>query len=249
MSLQAHRSSVSFPTSALMLSAMTSVLHVFALSGAALMPGRIAQGPLPLVRIRCARPRAVSLPGFGSGAGGSSGPSEETLDKYRMLGLPEDATYDEINTAYDELAAKYEGDTKMTIKLQVAKDKILDDRLRQRMRGSLKGAVAESPFDRPEEKQPLIKIPVFLADVMELPTKEYLLKNAGVFGAIGMLAVLSASWAPTSVGLGFAVGLYLLYNRGVPPSNNDMDAEMRPPKVTTTPVALPQAGHLWSGHY
>jgi len=104
------------------------------------------------------------------------------------------------------------------------------------MSGALKGAVAESPFDRKEEPKPLIQIPVFLADVMELPTKDYLIKNAAVFGVIGFLSVLSAAWATTTVSLGFAVGLYLLYNRGVPPSPSGMDAEMRPPKVR--PLAL-----------
>ena len=49
---------------------------------------------------------------------------------------------------------------------------------------------------------------------MELPTRAYALKNAAVFGAIGLLPLLSASFASTSVSLGFAVGLYLLYNRG-----------------------------------
>jgi len=176
---------------------------------------------------------AVSLPGFGGGGGSAdTGPSEEVLAYYRLLGLAEDASYDEINVAHDGLADKYKGDVKMTIKLQVAKDKILDDRLRQRMSGALKSAVAESPFDRKEAPEPFIKIPPFLADVMELPTRALLQKNALVFGAIGFLPVISKSWAATSVGLGFAVSLYLLYNRGVPESSSsEMGMEMRPPKA------------------
>jgi len=31
--------------------------------------------------------------------------------------------------------------------------------------------------------------------------------------------------------IGFAASLYLLYNRGLPDTGNDMDAAMRPPKV------------------
>ena len=184
----------------------------------------------PLARAHTAR-MAISLP-FGGGQGSSSsGPSEEVQAKYRLLGLAEDANYDDINGAYDELASKYEGDTKMTIKLQVAKDAILDHLLRQRMSGALKSTVSESPFDRKDAPEPFLKIPVFLADVMELPTRQYLLKNVGVFSAIAMLSVLSKAWASTSVGLGFATGLFLLYNRGIPDSSNDLDAEMRPPKV------------------
>lgn len=190
---------------------------------------RVPYGSAPLARGRAAR-MAISMP-FGGGDSSSSGPSEEVQAKYRLLGIAEDANYDEINRAYDELAGKYEGDTKMTIKLQVAKDGIFDHLLRQRMSGALKGAVAESPFDRKEAPKPLISIPPFLADVMELPTRQYLLKNAGVFGAIALLSVLSKAWATTSVGLGFATGLFLLYNRGVPDTSNDLDADMRPPKV------------------
>merc|ERR1712070_1230041 len=92
----------------------SGVFQVIALNSAALRPGCGLSGLSPINRMRCARPCAISVPGFGSGSG-STGPSEETLEKYRLLGLAEDATYDEINAAYDELAEKYEGNTKMTI--------------------------------------------------------------------------------------------------------------------------------------
>jgi len=203
-------------------------LSVFLIAFGALRAPLQKLSVAPMTRGYAAR-MAVSLP-FGGGQG-STGPSEEVQAKYRLLGLAEDANYDEINRAYDDLASKYKGDTKMTIKLQVAKDGIFDHLLRQRMRGALKGAVAESPFDRKEAPKPLITIPVFLADVMELPTRAYLLKNAGVFGAIAFLGVLSKAWATTSVSIGFATGLFLLYNRGVADTSNDMDADMRPPKV------------------
>ena len=154
------------------------------LSGAPLRP-RLQFAAAPLTRARTIR--AVALP-FG---GGQSGPADEEVQaKYRLLGLAEDANYDDINRAYDELASKYEGDTKMTIKLQVAKDGIFDHLLRQRMSGALKSVVAESPFDKKDAPKPLITIPVFLADVMELPTRQYLLKNLGVFGVIGLLPVV-----------------------------------------------------------
>ena len=47
------------------------------------------------------------------------------------MGLDLDATYDEIEAAFNDLTAQYAGDAKRKIKLSVAKDKILDDRLRQ----------------------------------------------------------------------------------------------------------------------
>lgn len=175
------------------------------------------------------------MPGFGGSGARDNGPSEEVIEKYRLLGVSEDATYDEVNAAYDSLAAKYEGDPKMTIKLQVAKDKIFDDKLRQRMSGALKSTVAESPYDRPDAPKPLIQLPPFLEEIMELPKRAELLRNAFIFGAIGCLPVLSTSWASSSVGIGFAASLFTLYNRGAPESN-EMSAEMRPPKVR--PLAL-----------
>lgn len=175
---------------------------------------------------------AFSMPGFGSQKSDKPvGPSEEVQGYFRMLGLAEDADYDDINAAYDALASKYEGETKRLIKLQVAKDKILDYRLQQRMSGSLKASDVFGEDRYVAEKKPLVTLPPFLESVMVLPSKEELSKNTVVFGCIGLLPILALSWASTSVSLGFAASLYLLYNRGAPDTGNDMDAAMRPPKV------------------
>jgi len=170
----------------------------------------------------------VSLPSFGGGSK-PSGPSEEVLASYRLMGLDLDASYDEIERVFEDLLKQYEGDAKRKIKLQVAKDKILGDRLRQRMSGGSSFAAVVDPYERKEGPRPLITIPPRLQGIMELPTKDVLLKNVFVFGLIGLLPAVTIEWASTSVGLGFAVALYLLYNRGVPQSTG-MDAEMRPPK-------------------
>ena len=169
------------------------------------------------------------------------------LAAYRLMGLDIDATYEEIERSFDNLLLQYSGEPKKKIQLQVAKDRINDDRLRQRMAGGLKSfSPVVDPFDRPEGPKPLITIPPFLQGVMELPDKETLLKNVVVFGIIGLLPLITASWAPTSVTLGFAISLYLLYNRGVPDAG-EMGAEMRPPKVLHrasrrgTPQALQRA--------
>jgi hypothetical protein len=158
----------------------------------------------------------------------------EADESFRLLGLGEDATYDEIEAAVGDLTAKYAGDAKMKIKLQVAKDKIMDERLKQRMSGRL--AAPKDPFDVPEPPKPLLSIPPAFQGFMELPTSEYAMKNAVVFAVIGMLPVLSRSWASTSVSVGFAAGLWKLYNRGLPGGTNSMEAEFRPPKPK--PVAM-----------
>lgn len=185
---------------------------------------------------------AFALPGFGGKK--QAGPSEEARALYRELGLAEDADYDEINAVYEELEAKYKGDVKRIIKLKVARDKILEDRLRQRMQGTLQAnddvRVASDNFS--DEKKPLIKLPRFLERITMFPTKDLMLKNAAVFAFVAFLPVLDKSWASTSLGLGFGVAMYLLYNRDEDaqrrPSSNEemMEMNMRPAK--TGPLLL-----------
>jgi len=173
----------------------------------------------------------LSFPSFSGSSGPSySGPSEEVQALYRMLGVSEDADYDEITLSYEALCEKYKGETKRLIKLQVARDKILEERLRQRMSGALKGKVADSPFDRPEPKKEL-KLPPWLDEIAELPTKAYLTKNVIVFGLMGLLPAISRTFAATSIGMALATSYYLLYNRGADTPNDEYGAAARPPKA------------------
>jgi len=61
---------------------------------------------------------------------------------FRMLGIPPTAEYDEVQAAVTALKAKYAGDTKKLLQIDVAKDKISELRLRQRVSGTL-GVTAE----------------------------------------------------------------------------------------------------------
>lgn len=214
----------------------TTLLAVHSWAPVAVAPRPACAHASRAVLLRAAEPcMAFSLPSFGSGkAEEPVAMSEEVQGCFRMMGLAEDATYDEVEAAYEQLAAKYAGETKRLIKLQVAKDKILEERLRQRMSGSLKVSDVFGEDRFVEQKKPLIVLPPFLDRVMELPSKAELTKNSIVFGCIGLLPILAISWASTSVSLGFAASLYLLYNRGAPDTGNDMDAAMRPPKVRPT---------------
>lgn len=59
----------------------------------------------------------------------------ERATLYRQLGIAEDASYEEIVAATDGLIAKAGGDIKQKIKIEVAKDKILQIRLNERLAG------------------------------------------------------------------------------------------------------------------
>ena len=69
---------------------------------------------------------------------------------HRELGIAEDATYEEIVAATDLLIARAEGDIKRKIQVEVAKDKILQLRLNERLAGltsSSTEAKAQSSYE------------------------------------------------------------------------------------------------------
>lgn len=60
---------------------------------------------------------------------------QERAKLHRELGIAEDATYEEIVTATDNLIAAAGSDVKQKIKVEIAKDKILQIRLNERLAG------------------------------------------------------------------------------------------------------------------
>ena len=66
----------------------------------------------------------------------------EGAENFRLLGVPPNAEYDEVQQAVKQLKEKYAGDTKRLLKIDVAKDKIAELRLRQRVSGTF-GVTAE----------------------------------------------------------------------------------------------------------
>jgi len=65
---------------------------------------------------------------------------------YRELGIPEDATFEDINEATEALKRKYRDNLKKQIKIDIIKDKIMQLRLEQRM-GGLVGESREARAD------------------------------------------------------------------------------------------------------
>ena len=195
-----------------------------ALSGALLLVFAPSAGsfslhaPTPALRrtqprqVAVVLPQMMALPGFGGGGkkkDAYEGPSEEAQAALRMIGVSEDATYDEVTEAYQELCTKYKGETKRLIRLQAAKDIVLEDRLRQRMSGAFKSDIADRVGknmdigdNRKAPKEPLITLPAWAEPYMELPTKKLLLRNALLFGAISLMSVVAKHLAPTSCAMG-----------------------------------------------
>lgn len=60
---------------------------------------------------------------------------QEGAKLYRELGVAEDATFEEIQEATATLLARYDGDLKKRVKVEITKDKIMQLRLNQRLGG------------------------------------------------------------------------------------------------------------------
>ena len=102
---------------------------------------------------RALTPRAVRHPALRVPAVVAS--DEDMTSAYRTLGLTDEATYDEIMDTYVELSEAYAADPARLGALEKAKEAVLDDRLRQRMAGTLKANYEgmQSIDDRPPEKR------------------------------------------------------------------------------------------------
>jgi hypothetical protein len=69
---------------------------------------------------------------------------------HREMGIAEDATYEELCAATDNLIARAGSDIKRKIQIEVAKDKILQIRLNERMAGLLQASTdarAQSSYE------------------------------------------------------------------------------------------------------
>jgi hypothetical protein len=76
---------------------------------------------------------------------------QERNQLHRELGIAEDATYEEIVAATDALIAQAGDNLKAKVKIEIAKDKILQIRLNERLAGlatATKDARAQSRFEQ-----------------------------------------------------------------------------------------------------
>ena len=147
---------------------------------------------------RALTPRAVRHPALRVPAVVAS--DEDMTSAYRTLGLTDEATYDEIMDTYVELSEAYAADPARLGALEKAKEAVLDDRLRQRMAGTLKANYEgmQSIDDRPPEKRTPIWVHAnnFRKKMILKPSPKYALN---VFAILGGLTF--ATWlAPTTAG-------------------------------------------------
>lgn len=172
--------------------------------------------------------------GFGKKKAGASAGAERTgPNPYRALGVAENATYDDVEAAVARLAIKYADDKKKLMMLEVHKDRIFEERLQQRMSGSLKAAVKESPYDlKPKPKKRFV-VPEWAQGVIKLPDFAYLRRTAIIMGIFVVLGFVTPTLVGSCMGMAFIAAAGFLYNRGLPePARDEFGAvgEVRPVK-------------------
>jgi len=144
--------------------------------------------------------------------------SDDAAEAYRLLGLSDDAEYDKIWEAYEALSEKYAADPARVSTIEEAKDKVLDDRLRQRMAGTL-GATYDGMVaveDRPEEpKTPLLEIlSGYRKKLILVPSPRYAFQVFTILGGLTLATWVAPSTAGSILLINIMSGMGFIYNRG-----------------------------------
>lgn len=152
---------------------------------------------------------------------------------YRALGVGEDATYDDVENAVKRLSIKYADDRKMLMMLDVYRDKIFEDRLQQRMSGSLMPKIKESPYERPIIPKKRFVMPEWAQGIFKLPDRKYFRRTGLIMGIFIVLGFVTPTLAGSCMAMAFIAAAGFLYNRGLPdPVRDEYGAvgEVRPVK-------------------
>lgn len=176
---------------------------------------------------------------------------DDDLNGYRELGLAEDATYDEIMDAFMSLSEQYAEDPGRLLKVELAKDKVLDERLRKRMSGELRPLVAD-PFEakRVMRTPPWVIGKELATKLLGIPSKKHTQSVLVLMGGLGATPWFAPSVAGTVLMLNVISGLGFIYNRGLPEVPRDdfgQIGEIRPMKTKPFVVtaAVTAAAWLW----
>jgi hypothetical protein len=119
---------------------------------------------------------------------------------YVKLEVPEDASFEEIQSARDRLIERHPNDERARQDIETAYDAILMDRLRKRQEGKVtvpEGIrFAEKIAEKASKAAALSKAtepPAWLQQSLDQPSVPEVLTSAGVFTALGTIAVVNQS--------------------------------------------------------
>jgi len=142
---------------------------------------------------------------------------------YRELGVAEDATFEEIQEATQNLVMRYEGDLKKKVKIEITKDKIMQLRLNQRLGGMTGGNkearadsyLREDATEFSKEKKEFA-FPGWTRGLIVKPNSQWRDNCLLFFGGSAVLGILLPSAAGGLRFMSFLLGAGFLAKRGTP---------------------------------
>lgn len=137
---------------------------------------------------------------------------------YQQLGLTEDASFDEIQTARDLMKKQHSGDQKSLQNIEAAYDAILMDRLRLRQEGKIKVPERIRFPERstqappPAASESTNKMPGWLESLIDTPSRADIVWPAGGYLALAAISVYGSTTSVLQLTLALGVGgcLYFL---------------------------------------
>ncbi|MGI0489667.1 CPP1-like family protein [Pantanalinema rosaneae CENA516] len=138
---------------------------------------------------------------------------------YEQLGVTENSSFEEIQTARSRLCEQYKDDQKQLQVIEAAYDALLMERLRMRQEGKIKvpegirfpeKRVQPPPSTPP---QPARNAPAWLQRLIDTPSSIDILLPAGVMAGLSVLVYFSYSALQMAMVLAAGSCLYFLYRK------------------------------------
>lgn len=197
--------------------------RVCAFRGAFRSGWRHVEGACPRKEASCARTGTLRA-GWRRQASSIGGSYEESPDApsvfprikernpYRLLGVSRDASFDEIRDAKDFLVAQHRGHERSVEAIEVAYDKIIEQKLKIRNKFGMKSTKKEKKDGQFEAKNLVEKIKMSLEVVV---AKEVIVKRVAIFLALAAWSVVQqgVNGPAFQVAVGFIGAAYLINDK------------------------------------
>ena len=139
---------------------------------------------------------------------------------YEILGVTENASFEEIQAAKQRISQEYREDNKMVETVETAYDSIIMERLRLRQEGKIKVPekirFPERKVEAPKSKNTAItnNTASWVQDLVDNPSQTEILIPTGLFLILSIITVISLNnnndASSMLIGLGFMSSLYFL---------------------------------------
>ncbi len=140
---------------------------------------------------------------------------------YEILGVTENASFEEIQAAKQRISKEYSEDNKKLESVETAYDSIIMERLRLRQEGKIKVPekirFPERSVEVPKSKTPIVSNnrTNWLQELADNPSQREILITTGVFLGLAIITVMvlnsnNNAPLPLLMGLGFLSSIYLI---------------------------------------